>query len=441
LTPLARIARLSAAFLGSNIARAAIGFGLSFALARGLGAERFGRWILCTACASTLTVVADLGFGVLLTRDGARVDSEPGRLLSGALALRLALAVPLAALLYAGAGHLSADAETIAGLRVAALLGTAGAAYGCFGALFRSQPRWLATVLGVETGCLALQLAGAWWLVHAGAGGAGGESRTIVSLLLLAFAVQLGQIATAVVCWPRVFGDRGRVNLPSLRALVALTRRALPFAASGIVANVQTRIGPLMLGYLSTQSELGLFAAASRFGSVARLAPQAVFAGALPVLSHEHGRDRASAERVFHTFDRMLLVLSAAIVAGCALFAAPVLRLVYGPSFVNAAPALLWVSAGLIPLLSNAGRKVFLYASGGEGLVVGWSAVALIVQVSAGALLIPALGSAGAAVSVAVGEAVIWWPLRRATPRSATTINAKLQPSLADTTASFSRTC
>jgi len=122
MTPLTRIARLSAAFLGSNVARAAIGFGLSFALARGLGTERFGRWILCTAWASTLTVVVDLGFGVLLTRDGARPDAEPGRLLSGALAARLAIAVPLAALLFAGAPLLSSDAETIAGLRVAALL-------------------------------------------------------------------------------------------------------------------------------------------------------------------------------------------------------------------------------------------------------------------------------------------------------------------------------
>ena len=54
MTLLARILKLSAAFLGSNLARAAIGFGLSLALARGLGAERFGRWILCTAWASTL---------------------------------------------------------------------------------------------------------------------------------------------------------------------------------------------------------------------------------------------------------------------------------------------------------------------------------------------------------------------------------------------------
>jgi len=42
-------------------------------LGRGLGADRFGQWVLCTAWASLLTVAADLGFGVLLTRDGAVV--------------------------------------------------------------------------------------------------------------------------------------------------------------------------------------------------------------------------------------------------------------------------------------------------------------------------------------------------------------------------------
>jgi O-antigen/teichoic acid export membrane protein len=437
MTPMARIARLSAAFLGSNLARAAIGFGLSFALARSLGAERFGRWILCTAWASTLTVVVDLGFGVLLTRDGARQDAEPGRLLAGALLVRLALAVPLAALLYAGAGAISSEAETIAGLRVASLLGAAGAAYGCFGALYRSQPRWLPAVLAVETTWLAIQLGAAWWMVWAGrAGSAGWAGSPIVLLMTLAVAVQLAQIVTAVLCWRTVFGSRGKVRLSTPGALAALIRRALPFAISGIVANVQTRIAPLMLGYLSTPAELGLFAAASRFGSVARLAPQAVFAGALPVLSHEHGRDRASAERAFQIFDTVLLGASAALAAGCALFAAPVLRLIYGASFTPAAPALLWVGVGLIPLLSNSGRKVFLYASGGESVVVRWSAIGLLLQGCAGAALIPAFGSAGAAVSVAVGEAIIWWPLRHATTRPATTISAS-----SSVVSGFSRTC
>jgi O-antigen/teichoic acid export membrane protein len=245
----------------------------------------------------------------------------------------------------------------------------------------------------------------------------------LVMLMTLAVGIQLAQIATAVVCWPAVFGERGRARLPSRDALATLLRRALPFAASGIVANVQTRIGPLMLGYLSTQTELGLFAAASRFGSVARLAPQAVFAGALPVLTHEDGRDHESAARVFHAFDTVLLGAAAVAASGCALFAAPLLRLVYGAAFTAAAPALLWVSIGLVPLLSNSGRKVFLYASGGEALVVRWSTLALLVQLSAGAVLIPMLGSSGAAISVAAGEAFIWWPLRRAGSRPVTTIN------------------
>src|SRR3954453_419786 len=334
MTPLGRIARLSAAFLGSNAARAAIGFGLSLALARGLGAERFGRWIFCAAWASTLTSLVDLGFGVLLTRDGARPEAEPGRLLTGAVALRLALAIPLAAMLYVAAPYLSGDGETIAGLRAAALLGIAGGVYGCFGALFRSQPRWLPTVLAVETGFLAIQLAGAAAIVRLpdvrSLAPAPGHERGVVLLMTLAVAVQVAQIATAAIAWRRVFGSRGDVRVPRRDALVALLRRALPFAASGIVANAQTRIRPLMLGYWSTASELGLFAAASRFGSVARMAPQALFAGALPVLSHEHGRDRAAAQSLFVPLDRILIGGSPLAAIACAFVGGPGLRTLPG---------------------------------------------------------------------------------------------------------------
>ena len=134
-TALARVAELSAAFVCSNLARAGIGFALTLVLGRGLGAARFGGWMLCTTWAATLTFTADLGFGVLLTRDGARPGTQPAVLLASSLALRLALAVPLALALSAAAPRLASDDELIRGLRAASLLGVAGAAYGCFGAL------------------------------------------------------------------------------------------------------------------------------------------------------------------------------------------------------------------------------------------------------------------------------------------------------------------
>ena len=434
VTPLNRIATLSAAFLGSNLARAALGFALTLAIGRGLGAHRFGQWVLCTTWASLLTVAADLGFGVLLTRDGARPGAPAARLVAGALRLRLAVAIPFAVILYASAGRLSAEPEAIAGLRVGALLGIAGAAYGCFGAMLQSQARWLPMVLGLETGWLALQLAGSWWLVQTGSGGSGGSGGlvgsgwtgglgrageagqsggTLVDLMVLATCVQLAQIATALVLWRSVFGGRRRTD-EGREPLIALMRRALPFAASGIVANLQSRVAPMMLGALSTAAELGLFAAASRFGRLALLAPQAVFGGALPVLSHEFGRNRPEAQRLFSRLDRAMLAFSASSAAVCVLAAPLMLRIVYGAPFMAAAPALIWVGVGLIPALSNAGRQIALYASGGEAVVVRWRAVALIVQVASAVILIPAIGSTGAAASVAAGEAAVWLPLRRA---------------------------
>ncbi len=417
MTPLRRIVRSSAAFLGSSFARAALGFLLALVIGRGLGAERFGQWVLCTAWASLLTVVADLGFGVLLTRDGARANAPVERLVAGALAARLALVLPLSALLYVGAGWIATDAGSIAGLRVAALLGVVSAAYGCFSAILISQPRWLPIVLGLETAWLAVQVAASSLIVWAGgAGGAAGwvdgAGGAVVALLVLAAVVQFAQIATALVLWRRVFVERSTADQPR-EGLPSLLRRALPFAGAGIVANLDLRVAPLLLGALSTSSAVGLYAAASRFGRFAALAPQAVFGGALPVLSHEFERDRQATSRVFHKLDLALLGFGALAAAACVALAPLLLRLAYGPTFAAAAPALMWIGVGLIPALSNSGRKIALYAAGGESAVVRWSAVALVVQAAAAALLIPVLGSTGAAVGVFIGEAAIWLPLRR----------------------------
>jgi len=401
---LTRIAQLSAAFVCSNLARAVIGFGLSLVLGRGLGAARFGGWILCTTWASIVTVVADLGFGVLLTRDGARRKTEPGRLLLAALTLRLTLASVLAVALAAAAPRLTPDPELIVGLRLASLLGIAGAAYGCFGSLLRSQARWLPTVLGFETGWLALQVGASWFTLRSGGG--------IAGLVGVSIATQLAEIVTAAVLWRTVFGDRA--GIAAAAPLLETLRRALPFAVTGLVANLQARVAPLMLGYLAPPIELGWFGAASRVGRVAKLTPSAVFAGALPVLSHEYERNRGEAHRASRVLDRVLLTAAAAGVLASLFFAAPLMRFVFGPSFGAAAPSLMWIAIGLVPALSNSSRKILLYAAGREGVVVGWSLVAMVLEVVAGIALIPAVGSTGAAIAVALGEAAIWMPLRRA---------------------------
>jgi len=240
--------------------------------------------------------------------------------------------------------------------------------------------------------------------------------------------VQAAQILSAAMLWPTAFGGGG-VRVPTPAELLVLLRRALPFAAAGLVANLQTRIGPLMLGYFSTQADVGAFAAAARFGTVARLAPGAIFAGALPVLSREYSVDPESGARTHTAFDRALTLFALALAIPFVLLAGPLVRLVYGPSFAAAAPVLIWVGLALVPALTNSARKISLYALHEEGTVLRWSAIALALQVIAGVALMPALGAVGAAASVALAEAVIWIPLwKTAHPRKSVRTDSPSSP-------------
>jgi O-antigen/teichoic acid export membrane protein len=399
----ARIARMSASFLGSNLVRAAIGFVTSLVIGRGLGPGEFGRWIFFTAWASTLTVAFDLGLSALVTRDAARDEAGRGRLVAGALAVRLAVFAPAGFLVYSAASWIGGGPASAASLRVAVWLAAAGLAYGCFAALFRASPRWLIAILTIETAGAALQCAGALWIIAHNGG--------VIHLLRVATAVQILQVATAFVLW-RFTARGGRLQWPSWRSGWLLLRRAYPFAVAGAVVNIQSRLAPLMLGYMAGAADVAAFGAAAKLGSAARMLPHAGFAAALPVLSHEvaHGEP----EPVRTGFDGYVRWF-AIVAATCLLVGArPILRFTYGASFASAAPALAWIAVGLVPSLVNNARKVYLYASGRERMAVQWTSVSVAVQAIGSLALVPSFSAAGAACAMALGEAAVWWPLRMA---------------------------
>jgi O-antigen/teichoic acid export membrane protein len=194
-------------------------------------------------------------------------------------------------------------------------------------------------------------------------------------------------------------------------------RRAFPFALTGLVANAQVRLAPLVLGYLSTAGEVAAFGVASRLESSSRRIPSAAFGAALPVFSREVYAGNHRPSRTW--FDRALRWFAVLAAAAFVLGARPIVRLTYGPAFAGAAWPLMWAGFGLLPWLINSSRKVFLYAAGLERIAVGWSAAALGIQTLACLALVPRLGAAGAMCALALGEAAIWLPLRIADRRAA----------------------
>jgi O-antigen/teichoic acid export membrane protein len=258
--------------------------------------------------------------------------------------------------------------------------------------------------LGIETTGGLGQWAGAWWLLQSGRG--------MVALLLLAAAVQALQFTAAVSLWLGIAAARPGIEWPSPPTIVRTLRDAWPFAAAGLIANAQQRLAPVLLGFFAAPAALAAFGVAWRFGGLVRMLPQAAFAGALPVLSHEARRGASDAVRA--RFDRTLLAFALASASMVIVLAAPLVSWTYGEGFAAAVVPLVWTGIGLVPTLVNSGRKVYFYASGFEAVAVRWSAVTLALQAAVCAALIPSFGAAGAAAGLALGEAAVSWPLHKA---------------------------
>ena len=399
---LASIARAGAWFMASTAARGALGLATAIVIARHAGAEAFGRWTLAVAWASMITFALDLGFGVLLMRDAAADRASVPRLLASALAARALVFVPAAALFISAAPSVGLHHESVPALVTMLMLAGAGMAYGAIASVIRAWPERLPGLVALETAGALAQLAGTWHFVQRGG--------SVTALLAVAAAVQGAQFLVAALGIRRSLPPGNGSKLPSVGSILIEVRRASSFALAGMVANLQERLGPMLLGRMSGIDDVAAFGAAWRIGSAARVVPQAALGGALPVLARETMRGRRHAQ---DRFERTLAIVGCAAGGVLAAGAAPIVRVAYGHEFASAAATLAWVGAGLWPFVVNSARKVGLYAAGEERVAVRVSAITLIVQAAACLTLIPRFGAAGAAAAVALGEAAVWWPLRR----------------------------
>jgi len=402
---LRRLIHGSLTLIVSNLSGAALGFVLSLVLGRGLGEVGFGRWTFCLAWASALTMLSQFGLNTLVTRDAARDKGRANQFLIGGLVAQVLFSLLLGSVLLF-APNLGFDSESSAGLRATLLLIVAGAAYSSFAALFRAF-EWMLPILWLNISGLLLQLLWSIRVLRSG-----GE---VLELIMVAGEVQLIQLLLALGGWwfkLRPIAGPLRIEPHTVRQMV---RQSLPFAVAGLVGALQMRSSPLLLGYLRGAAEVGWFGAAARFSESAKLIPNGISGAVFPALaaSGNLAAGREASANLFRMFNRVLVVTALAAAIGLSLFSRGLLGLTYGPDFLQAAWPLVWLALGLIPNLINSGLELYLYANGDEVYVTWLGVVGAIIQVIVGLPLIFLFGASGAAIAMGLGEAAIWFPLRR----------------------------
>jgi O-antigen/teichoic acid export membrane protein len=226
--------------------------------------------------------------------------------------------------------------------------------------------------------------------------------------LLPFFAVQIVVGLTLLALTPLV-GGPGLFVAPRVdRAEVAfLLREAIPIAVALALAQVYFRILVIMLSLMVAARETGLFGTSYRIIEMLFLVPGILFSVALPVMSVAGAENEARLRYVLQRMTEVGLILSLYLAIAIAIVAEPVIQILGGSEYRDAAPVLRIQVFALVGFFLNQAWATVLISIGAQSRIAISNAIALASLFVLGLVLIPPYGIEGAATAAVVADALL----------------------------------
>ena len=379
--------------IGTLVVEKGAAFLLIVLLARVLPSETYGLYSFVVAYLTLFQVLADFGLEPILVRRLSAPGADRSTLLSGALGLRLGLALGSAGLAVLLAPLVSGEGASIVPVTLLGCASLLFLAQPGFRALLRSELR-LSAVFLVATFTASLTLGGVFLVTWQGGG--------LLPVWGAYAAATWAGIAFAAALVARSVPVRLRMVWGIWRSLLA---ESWPVGANLLVLMLGLRAGALVLMRTVGPDAVGIYASAARLAEAANLLGEGAMLVVFPLLARL-GISRAPDLRGLATLTAKTLAIALCLVAlvGGAL-AEPLMEGLFGDRFAAAGPVLailLWSGpfAAVGTLYAN-----LLVVTGHQrtllGVNVGSAALLILLQL----LLVPLYGVHGAAVGVVVGMA------------------------------------
>lgn len=263
-------------FLAQSITRV-IGLFYTIFLARTLGVEEFGLYVLALAYFSLVSSVSDFGFNRFLIRELAKDKLKLPELVCNIAMLRLTLAAILFAIFAYGLYLFDPDKLRVSLTLLAVLAILPQSAAITIDAVFVAFRKLQFSALALLISSLTTVLLGSI-LVYFGLGAFGAVNAIIFGQLAYVLAL-------AIFLW-----RQGVLNLSSVKfaTLKQVTLGSLPYGLLGILGLLYFRIDTLLLSYLRGNFEVGLYGAAYRFLEAVVFIPTALGIALFPVMAKLH---------------------------------------------------------------------------------------------------------------------------------------------------------
>ena len=191
----------------------------------------------------------------------------------------------------------------------------------------------------------------------------------------------------------------------------------LPIALAAAVGLIYFRIAVVLMSYVSTDTETGIFSAAFRIVEVVGVLPWMLVSAGFPILARAARDDEARLGYALQKMFEVANVLGAFIAMGLAVAAPFAIEVVAGKGFHASISVLRLQSCGLLTSFLMVTWTYALVSLRLYRPLLLANALAAVVAIVATLLLAPPLGAEGAAIATVAAEAALaggaLWGLRR----------------------------
>jgi O-antigen/teichoic acid export membrane protein len=361
-------------------------------LARKMGTSTFGEWALVTATASWIAVIRG-GVGSHLTRLSSSSPELAQTLLTPSWVLMAAWSVALGG--FALAVNISLQSQGIFASSILAISGTTLTAMSY-------------VVVSAFAGRDQMQ----WSLV---------DSTQVFALAVVVSLVPAKYLNTLTVA--AIFlGTSAMVAVPCLAMGIAKLKPTIPkklihatwrlacenvwLVGIQLLVAFHLSIDICLLRMFRDPAQVGLFAAALKVITAARLLPWLVMTSLIPELSRSSMEDGRLVSRVWTTVGNTLLPMVGGGVLILFFMPGSILGLLYSHSFSGSSTALIILGVSLIPHCLWQVLGVSVMAAGRYRAHFASSLLCLVAHGVSSAILIPLYGAAGASLAFVVAESV-----------------------------------
>lgn len=363
-------------------------------MARFLGTTGFGTFVFALSFGLVVTTLAAFGQDQILTREVARDHAKLNDYFANTIALKLTLATPILVIALSGLALTKVSGETLATTALMAfavlielLMMTCYAVYQAFERLVWFPvvvvvQRVFTTVVGFSAMALGAGVVDVAAIYLAGSLVALVLSATLMVKLVAPTTVKL----TTATWWP-------------------LMRAAAPIGLATVFGLVLGRSDTLLLAVFEPATVVGTYGAAYRLFEATFFIGWAVSAAVFPVLSRLSAP--TSVRSVTSSALKLVLVVAVPAAAGAVILGRPLLELLYGAAFSDAATPLMILGPGIVLHGVGLVLSTMLVSQNKARTITIAFGVTAAFNIAANLALIPLLSMRGAALVTTVSELIL----------------------------------